>query len=115
MKAFLASLIKKIIIDCEIFKNYRPVSNLYFISKLLERIVGVQLVEHLKTNNLYDIFQTAYRQLHSTETHSFVYKMTYSKPLTMREEQFSAAWFKTCIWYHRPSEINEFIKPVFLE
>ena len=67
-KAFLTPLIKKIILDCEIFKNYRPVSNISFISKLVERVVCVQLVEHLKTNNLYDIFQSAYRQLHSTET-----------------------------------------------
>ena len=43
-------------------------SNLSFISKLVERVVCVQLVEHLKTNNLYEIFQSAYRQLHSTET-----------------------------------------------
>ena len=34
----------------------------------MERVVGVQLVEHLKTNNLYEIFQSPYRQLHSTET-----------------------------------------------
>ena len=67
-KAFLTPLIKKIILDCEIFKNYRPVSNLSFISKLVERVVCVQWVEHLKTNNLYEIFQSAYRQLHSTET-----------------------------------------------
>ena len=67
-KAFLTPLIKKIILDCEIFKNYRPVSNLSFISKLVERVVCVQLVEHLKSNNLYEIFQSAYRQLHSTET-----------------------------------------------
>ena len=38
-KAFLTPLIKKIIIDCEIVKNYRPVSNLTFISKLVERVV----------------------------------------------------------------------------
>ena len=67
-KALLTPLIKKIILDCEIFKNYRPVSNLSFNSKLVERVVCVQLVEHLKTNNLYEIFQSAYRQLHSTET-----------------------------------------------
>ena len=43
-------------------------SNLCFISKLVERVVCVQLVEHLNTNNLYEIFQSANRQLHSTET-----------------------------------------------
>ena len=67
-KAFVTPLIKKAILDCEILKNYRPVSNLSFLSKLIERIVCVQLVDHLKVNDLYEIFQSAYRQLHSTET-----------------------------------------------
>ena len=67
-KDFLTPLIKKIILDCDILKNCRPVSNLSFISKLVECVVCVQLVEHLKTNNMYEIFQSAYRQLHSTET-----------------------------------------------
>ena len=66
--AFVTPLIKKLILDCEIFKNYRPVSYLSFVSKLIERIICVQLVDHLKENDLYQIFQSAYRQLHSTET-----------------------------------------------
>ena len=67
-KAFLTPLIKKIILDCEIFNNYRPVSNLSFISQLVERVVCVQLVEHLKTNNMHEIFHSAYSQRHCTET-----------------------------------------------
>ena len=67
-RAFLTPLIKIIILDAEIFKNYRPVSNLSFFSKLIERIVCVQLVNHLDKNGLYELFQSAYRQLHSTET-----------------------------------------------
>ena len=67
-RAFLTLLIKKIILGREILKNYRPVSNLSFLSKLIERIVCVQLVNHLDKNGLYEIFQSAYRQLHSTET-----------------------------------------------
>ena len=67
-KAFVTPLIKKAILDCEILKNFRPVSNLSYLSKLIERIVCVQLVDHLKQNNLYELFQSAYRALHSTET-----------------------------------------------
>ena len=67
-RAFLTPLIKKIILDVEILKNYRPISNLSFLSKLIERIVRVQLVNHLDKNGLYEVFQSAYRQLHSTET-----------------------------------------------
>ena len=67
-RAFLTPLIKKIILDAEILKNYRPVSNLSFLSKLIECIVCVQLVNHLHKNGLCEVFQSAYRQLHSTET-----------------------------------------------
>ena len=55
-RAFVTPLIKKLILDCEIFKNYRPVSNLSFVSKLIKRIIRVLLVDHLKENDLYDIF-----------------------------------------------------------
>ena len=67
-RAFLTPLIKEIILDAEIFKKYRSVSNLSFLAKLIERIVCVQLVNHLDKNGLYEVFQSAYRQLHSTET-----------------------------------------------
>ena len=67
-RAFVTPLIKILILDCEIFKNYRPVSNLSFVSKLIEQIICVQLVDHLKENDVHEIFQSAYRQIHSTET-----------------------------------------------
>lgn len=43
-------------------------SNLSFLSKLVERIVAVRFVDHLSENGLYELFQSAYRHLHSTET-----------------------------------------------
>ena len=49
-------------------KNYRPVSNLSFISKVLEKIVFNQIVSYLKANFLIDPFQSAYKAAHSTET-----------------------------------------------
>ena len=50
------------------FKNYRPIANLPFIAKTLERIVAAQLRTHLEDNGLYPVMQSAYRQFHSTET-----------------------------------------------
>ena len=51
------------------FENFRPVSNLSYISKLLERAWAEQLMEHLQTaNNLHSQLQSAYKQQHSTET-----------------------------------------------
>jgi len=47
---------------------YRPVSNLSFMSKLIERVVANQLNEYLSANDLSPRFQSAYRKDHSTET-----------------------------------------------
>ena len=48
-------------VDKDLHCNYRPLSNLCFISKVMERSVLNQLVEHLQTNNLFGEFQSAYR------------------------------------------------------
>ena len=55
-------------LDPDDLKNYRPMSNLSFLSKVLERIVLSQLNEHLNQNNLLSPLQSAYRPNHSTET-----------------------------------------------
>ena len=66
--ALVIPLIKKPDLDKNILKNYRPVSNLSFLSKILEKIVMSQLKNYLSTNNLFPIYQSAYRHSHSTET-----------------------------------------------
>jgi len=48
--------------------NFRPVCNLSFISKVVERAVTSQLHQYLAANNLLSRFQSAYRKNHSTET-----------------------------------------------
>ena len=50
------------------WKNYRPISNLPFLSRILEKIVLHKLLAHLQENNLCNYFQSAYRTGHSTET-----------------------------------------------
>ena len=54
--------------DKNILKNYRPVSNISYISKIMEKLVCSEINEHLDLNNLMEDFQSAYRQRHSTET-----------------------------------------------
>ena len=66
--AAITPLIKKANLDPEILKNYRPVSNLPFLSKVLEKVVLAQLKEHLSKNSLFECFQSAYKEHHSTET-----------------------------------------------
>ena len=48
--------------------NYRPISNLSVVSKLLERAVCSQLVAYLDEANLMPPNQSAYRKCHSTDT-----------------------------------------------
>ena len=67
-EAVIVPLLKKHGLDCNNLKNFRPVSNLPFISKLLERVVLRQLQQHLVDNNLLEINQSAYRKGHSVET-----------------------------------------------
>ena len=51
-----------------VFKNYRPVSYLSFISKVTERAVFLQIDNHMKKHDLYPSLQSAYRKNHGTET-----------------------------------------------
>jgi hypothetical protein len=47
--------------------NYRPVSNLSFLSKIVERLCVKQIVTHLKLSNLLVAVQSAFRPDYSTE------------------------------------------------
>ena len=49
-------------------KNYRPVSILSFLSKLLEKVVQDRLQAFLDSNDVMPPTQSAYRKFHSTET-----------------------------------------------
>lgn len=66
--ARVTPLLKKPSLDPSLLGNYRPVSNLPFLSKVLERLVLLQLQRHLEENDLQELMQSAYRKGHSTET-----------------------------------------------
>ena len=69
--ALVSPLLKKPSLDVDNLKNFRPVSNLCFISKIVEKAVARRLAhvaEHLSLNNLYEQNQSAYRKFHGTET-----------------------------------------------
>jgi len=48
--------------------NYRPISNLTTVSKVLERLVLTRLRPHLLGSPNFSQFQSAYRKGHSSET-----------------------------------------------
>ena len=66
-QAVVRPLLKKNGLDDEL-KNFRPVSNLSFISKLLEKIVQTRIQGFFDSNGLMSKMQSAYRRFHSTET-----------------------------------------------
>ena len=66
--ALVKPLLKNQSLDPEILKNYRPVSNLSFLSKILEKVVARRLFSYMSKNNLHEKMQSAYRTAHSTES-----------------------------------------------
>ena len=61
-------LLKDFTLDFSEFLSFRPISNLSFLSKLIERVVARRLNEHMTENNLHVDSQHGYKSNHSTET-----------------------------------------------
>jgi Reverse transcriptase (RNA-dependent DNA polymerase)/Endonuclease-reverse transcriptase len=66
--AMITPVLKKPTLDASDASNYRPISNLTFLSKLLERCAYDQINSYLQRYNLLPEQQSAYRRCHSTET-----------------------------------------------
>ena len=62
-KSFKTALIRPLLnksgSDNDIWTNYRPVSNLTFISKVIEKVISGRPNEHLINNSLFDPLQSA--------------------------------------------------------
>ena len=66
--AVVRPLLKKHNLDPSVLSNYRPISNLPFVGKILEKVVFKQLEVFLQNNNTHNKFQSGFRKGHSTET-----------------------------------------------
>jgi len=66
--AIITPILKKRELDVDDGKSYRLISNLTFISKVIERIVAAQMKAFLVESDLMPPMQSAYRSRHSTET-----------------------------------------------
>ena len=66
--SLLSLLLKKACLDHEVLANFRPVSNLKVISKVIEKVVAVRLQKYLEANQLNEPLQSAYKPFHSCET-----------------------------------------------
>jgi Reverse transcriptase (RNA-dependent DNA polymerase) len=67
-RAIVRPRLKKPSLDPSDPASYRPVSNLSFISKLIERVIHRQLSTFVETNQLLPSTQSGFRRFHSTET-----------------------------------------------
>ena len=67
-RGIIKPLLKKPSLDPNMMSHYRPVTNIAFISKIIEKVVADELMHFVDENNLFELFQSAYRKLHSTET-----------------------------------------------
>ncbi len=67
-QARVTPLLKKTTLNTSLLENYRPVSLLPFIAKILERVVFNQVSLFLSQNNKLDAKQSGFRGGHSTET-----------------------------------------------
>ena len=66
--AVVSPIIKDKILDSETNDNYRPVSSLPYLSKLIEKAALSQLNKYLKENSHIPTYQSAYMKGHSCET-----------------------------------------------
>ena len=68
LKSALVTLFrKKPNLDFDLLRNYQPVSNLTFLSRMLNRTVLTQLIPHMSQNCLSESMQSAYKKHHSPE------------------------------------------------
>ncbi len=66
--AVIKPLIKKPQLDPKDLVNYRTISNLHFLSKILENVASSQLYSFIEKNDICENFQSGFRPSHSTET-----------------------------------------------
>jgi len=66
--AMIKPLVKTPQLDPTELVNYRPISNLPFLSKILATAVSSQLCSFLERNDICEDFQSGFRPHHSTET-----------------------------------------------
>ena len=66
--AIVRATLKKSNLDSDVLNNYRPISNLSFLSKVLEKCVHDQLTELITQSDLFAKHQSGYRKGHSCDT-----------------------------------------------
>ena len=66
--AVITPILKKPSLCVNSLKNFRPISNLPFLGKVIKKVVAAQLSSHLSAHSIHGLMQSAYRPGHSMET-----------------------------------------------
>ena len=66
--SIITPIIKKVTMYPNTLKSYRPVANIKFMAKIIEKAASSQVIQHVNDHNLGEMFQSAYKTHHSTET-----------------------------------------------
>src|SRR6218665_3399170 len=67
-RALVFPSLKRNGLDADDMANYRPISNLSFLSKIAEKYVSMQLIMYLEENSLLPAQQSGFRKHHFTES-----------------------------------------------
>src|SRR6218665_167131 len=63
--------------------NYRPIANVLFVSKVIEKIIAFQMSSYLETNNLLPGIQSGFRKVIPPRHCFSVFSPKYTRPLTL--------------------------------
>ena len=96
-QAVLSPLLKKPLLDHELYPNFRPVSNLKFISKATEKVASVHFLDHSHENGLQECLQSYphTRNITVVKLPWFVYRMIFFVLLTTIAVSFF--YYLTCL------------------
>ena len=90
--AIVKPLLKKPSLDKDELKNYRPVSNLHFISKVIEKSVSTRFEEHISEYSMYDPMQSALQVGSLTNSYNILSSLDASKCTVLVSLDLSAVF-----------------------
>ena len=97
--------IKNPMLDNELRSSYRPISNLRFISKAIEKVAADRLNCHLTENDLHVPLQSAYKPSHGTETALLKVQNVILRSLDKNNCHSFTTRYVSCIWYSQIQDL----------